>query len=349
MSDFATELLDWYRQHGRHDLPWQTSVSPYTTWLSEIMLQQTQVVTVIPYFLRFTEKYPNVEQLAAAPLEDVLGEWSGLGYYARARNLHKAANIVAADYAGQFPETPGLLEQLPGIGRSTAAAILAQASGQRQPILDGNVKRVLARYFAVAGWPGKPAVAKQLWELSDRVTPQHSAADYTQAIMDLGATLCKRHKPECPRCPVQTSCAAYQQQQVDSYPGKKPKKVKPKQTRYMPIVSNPLGEILLERRPPSGIWGGLWSLPEFDSLEALQDWARDQGFESLSAGLPELKHEFSHYSLAIQPQLLRSDSKNLARIEDTTKHWQPLGLLLSEQSQSPLPAPIRKLLSSLKS
>ena len=236
MSDFAERLLAWFDDNGRKDLPWQQNVTAYRVWVSEIMLQQTQVQTVIPYFNRFVDRFPDVGALATAKQDEVLSHWSGLGYYARARNLHKAAQQIVLEHGGRFPETLDAVIGLPGIGRSTAGAILALAKGQRHAILDGNVKRVLARFDAIAGWPGKAQVAADLWAIAERYTPDERAAGYTQAIMDLGATLCTRSKPACDRCPVSGDCEALRTDSVEAYPGRKPKVTKPLKTTTMVLV-----------------------------------------------------------------------------------------------------------------
>ena len=305
-TDFAQRLLDWYDNHGRKDLPWQHPRSAYRVWISEIMLQQTQVTTVIPYFERFITRFANLADLANADQDEVLHYWSGLGYYARARNLHRTAQQVLVDHQGELPKDIDQLMALPGIGRSTAAAILAQAHGQRHAILDGNVKRVLARHDTIEGWTGSAAVLKQLWAVSEQYTPRRRLADYTQAIMDLGATVCIRTKPVCTDCPVQTDCQAYNQQRTAELPTKKQKKTLPVKSVQMLLVRNQRRQVLLEKRPPAGIWGGLWSLPENTvdqnpTLVCQQRW----GFttEKLSE-LPVFRHTFSHYHLDIQPILV---------------------------------------------
>ncbi len=346
MSDrFADRLLAWYDQHGRHNLPWHHNRNAYRVWVSEIMLQQTQVTTVIPYFEAFMATFPDVQTLALAPEDDVLSHWSGLGYYARARNLHKAAKQVVEAYQGEFPCDQEQLESLTGIGRSTAAAIIAQAFEQRATILDGNVKRVLARYHAVPGWPGQTSVLNALWEHAETHTPDDRARDYTQAIMDLGAMVCTRSKPKCEICPLSTDCQAYANSETRLYPGSKPKKAKPEKTTWMLILEDAEGRILLERRPPSGIWGGLWSLPELDPAygsEELQDACeRELG---IACSNPDLisgfRHTFSHYHLHIQPArlpVIRS-----TQIADTDRlRW----LHRDEALTLGLPAPIRTLLT----
>ena len=347
MADsFAGQLLAWYDQHGRHDLPWHHDRNAYRVWVSEIMLQQTQVATVIPYFEAFMERFPDVAALAAAPVDDVLSHWSGLGYYARARNLHKAAQQVVAEYGGEFPQQQETLEALSGIGRSTAAAIVAQAFGIRAAILDGNVKRVLARYHAIPGWPGQTAVLNQLWQHAEEHTPEDRVRDYTQAIMDLGATVCTRSRPACERCPLQPGCTAYARQETTSYPGAKPKKAKPEKTTWMVILEDHQGRILLERRPPSGIWGGLWSLPELDPAygpEELPDACERQfGFGCSDAELiGGFRHTFSHYHLHIQPARLAVTGPT-GVAEETEQRW----VHRDEALALGLPAPIRTLLTT---
>jgi len=343
---FAENLLTWYDQHGRHNLPWHHNRTAYRVWVSEIMLQQTQVATVIPYFQAFMERFPDVRSLAEAPVDDVLSHWSGLGYYARARNLQKAAQSVINDFGGTFPDTQEELETLTGIGRSTAAAIIAQAFGKRAAILDGNVKRVLARYHAVPGWPGQTPVLKQLWKHAEAHTPDERVRDYTQGIMDLGATVCTRSRPSCISCPLQQGCTAYARGETSLYPGSKPKKAKPEKTTWMVILEDKKGRILLERRPPSGIWGGLWSLPELDpayGADELQEACeRSLG---LACEEPELiggfRHTFSHYHLHIQPARLNVTEQNNVR-DDAQQKW----LHRHEALTLGLPAPIRTLLTN---
>ena len=285
---FSTTVLDWFQHNGRKDLPWQQNPTPYRVWISEIMLQQTQVQTVIPYYQRFMARYPDVTSLAAAPIDQVLHLWTGLGYYARARNLHKAAQQVVESFGGEFPESLESLESLPGIGRSTAGAIAALAMQLKAPILDGNVKRVLTRYFAIAGYPESSTIKKQLWEIAETLLPQDpekNIAPYTQAMMDLGATLCTRSNPACDRCPLAENCEALRTNAIASYPGKKPKKALPVREVNMFIVRNTAGEVLLEKRPDSGIWGGLYSLPEQESENADKFTASDK-LGSSEANLP---------------------------------------------------------------
>jgi len=303
LDAFSIRLLKWYKQYGRHDLPWQKNKSLYSVWVAEIMLQQTQVVTVIPYYQNFMQRFPDIAALAAATQDEVLRYWAGLGYYSRARNLHKAALCIAESHQGAFPVSYDEVLALPGIGPSTAGAILAQATGQRHAILDGNVKRVLARHQAIEGWPGQKVIEKQLWEYAELYTPESKVADYTQAIMDLGATLCTRSSPKCDDCPLVSDCLAHQQNRTDTLPTKKPRKAIPvKQKRFL-IIRNKHGEMLMEKRPPSGIWGGMWSLPELAMDEAVEvavekNW---QLMVDSYSDLPSFRHTFSHFHLDITP------------------------------------------------
>ena len=334
MDIFAARLLNWYEQHGRHDLPWQRDATPYHVWLSEIMLQQTQVSTVIPYYQRFTAEFPALTDLASAPLDSVLRLWSGLGYYARARNLHRAARVLVEQHAGRFPADAQALQALPGVGRSTAGAILSTALGGRAPILDGNVKRVLARYHAVEGWPGASAVARQLWTLAETHTPYRRVADYTQAIMDLGATLCTRRRPACARCPQAAGCAALSLARTQDFPARKPKSAKPTRSTVFAIVCSPDGSFFMQRRPDSGIWGGLWCFPEVDGEDAARALCLKELAQEVSEvqALAPLRHSFSHYHLEIRPLLLKlSRVPALVRESDPLRAWPardlpPLGL-----------------------
>lgn len=343
MTDFAARVLAWYDEHGRRELPWQKQ-DAYAVWVSEIMLQQTQVATVIPYYERFIASFPTVIALADADADAVLGHWSGLGYYARARNLHRAARIVRDEHAGIFPADFDAVLALPGIGRSTAGAILALACEQRHAILDGNVKRVLARHEAVAGWPGRTAVASELWRIAEANTPHERIADYTQAIMDLGATVCTRSAPACDSCPVNRDCAARSAASVGQYPGRKPKVARPlRQTTMVLAISD--NAVFLERRPAAGIWGGLWSLPEMPTTE-VADWCRrvldHDGRPRETWGT--LRHSFSHFDLDIEPVVVRSDlaSRKVADADDTT--WFDLG----EDPPGGIAAPVQKLIDRLK-
>lgn len=307
MSELAAALLPWFKLHGRHDLPWQQDASPYRVWVSEIMLQQTQVKTVIPYFIRFVERFPDASTLAAAPLDRVLHLWAGLGYYARARNMHRAAQTIVRDFAGNLPTDLDTLMALPGIGRSTAGAILALGHGLCAPILDGNVKRVLTRFYGIAGWPGNKQVEKRLWELAERETPHQDTAAYTQAIMDLGAEVCTRSRPRCADCPLVSDCHAYRHDEQQLLPTGKIKNSLPVRRVIFALLENERGEILLEKRPPAGVWGGLWSFPEYRSREELSNWIKSH--VSLVSDdmttLPQVRHSFSHFHLDIIPVIGR--------------------------------------------
>lgn len=300
---FATRVLRWFDLHGRRDLPWQRDISPYRVWVSEIMLQQTQVKTVIPFFGRFMAAFPTVEDLAAAPEDDVLHHWTGLGYYARARNLHRAAQRVVDELEGRFPETLEGLEALSGVGRSSAGAILSIAFGRRASILDGNVKRVLARYGRVAGWPGEGAVLRRLWEMAEEFTPEARCGDYTQAMMDLGATVCTRTRPACERCPLAEGCAALAHGNAQDYPGKKPRRALPVKATHFLIARDPGGAVWLEKRPAPGIWGGLWCFPEARSFDECAARCLDlwQAEPSALTEWPAFRHTFTHYHLDITP------------------------------------------------
>ncbi len=342
---FAGRVLTWFDQHGRKDLPWQHDTSPYRVWVSEIMLQQTQVRTVMPYFARFMQRFPDVQALAAAPIDEVLHLWTGLGYYARARNLHRAAQQVCSEHAGDFPRDLEGLQSLPGIGRSTAGAILAIAFAQRASILDGNVKRVLARYHAVAGWPGETTVHRQLWDFAEQHTPRQRVADYTQAMMDLGATLCTRSRPRCADCPLQGSCSAHAQGREGEFPGKKPRKVLPVRSTVFLILRDRQGHVLLQQRPASGIWGGLWCFPELDSVEAAAPWCRDRLGREPSATLPgsPFRHTFSHYHLDIQPLHVQLAIQPEAVMEASDQLWYNV----QKPLEIGLAAPVARLLASL--
>ena len=313
MNDFSKKILVWYDRYGRKNLPWQQDINPYRVWVSEIMLQQTQVKTVIPYFNKFMAAFPDVQALANAEQDAVLKHWSGLGYYARARNMHKAAKLVCDEFAGQFPSDIETMQTLSGVGRSTAAAILSIANNQKQAILDGNVKRVISRVFAIEGWAGKSVVLKKMWEVVEQLVPEKRNADYTQAIMDLGATVCTRSKPQCEKCPFKADCLAYQQQTIENYPGKKPKKSLPERYALMLIIQDKDKAVFMQKRPPVGIWGGLWCFPQFkkeaDAEEWLQSYFLLNSQEVLSKGetQAQLIHVFSHFRLTIQPIILQLD------------------------------------------
>ncbi|MFN2327817.1 MAG: A/G-specific adenine glycosylase [Chromatocurvus sp.] len=372
----SDNLLTWFDQHGRRHLPWQQDIAPYRVWVSEIMLQQTQVSTVIPYFERFMASFPSVQHLADAPIDSVLHHWTGLGYYARARNLHCAARRVCDNHAGVFPDTVDSLCALPGIGRSTAGAIVSIACGGRAPILDGNVKRVLARYHAVSGWPGKADVAKTLWQYAEQHTPTERVADYTQAIMDLGATVCTRSSPACSECPLSSDCLAHKQGTATDYPGKKPRKVLPVRTTTFILAQGDTGEWLLEQRPPSGIWGGLWCFPALADAQVLPTdgtpeqscQAQDPGPESEAKPKPKsavvalrwcldqlqleprsieplapFRHTFSHYHLDITPVRVHlAQSPGQVRADDSFLWYSP-----ASPAQVGLAAPVVRLLAEL--
>jgi A/G-specific adenine glycosylase len=341
MTSFSQRLLAWFDRHGRHDLPWQQQTTPYRVWVSEVMLQQTQVATVIPYYQRFMARFADLYALADGEEDEVLALWSGLGYYSRARNLHQAARLIRDEHDGQFPQTLDQVVALPGIGRSTAGAILSIASGQHHPILDGNVKRVLSRFHAVDGWPGKREVEQRLWALATEHTPQQRCANYTQAIMDLGATLCSRSKPDCNNCPMGRDCEAHLQGRVGEFPGKKPRKALPTKQVVMPVLLNGRGEVLLEKRPPSGIWGGLWSLPECNGEAEFADWCGLVGADTTTLNtLKPFKHTFSHYHLIIQPRRIELQGVGNRVSDGGAMAWQPL----SKLEQLGLPAPVRRIL-----
>lgn len=303
-ESFQTRLFDWFDRYGRKTLPWQYDKTPYRVWVSEIMLQQTQVATVIPYYERFMARFPRLEDLASADQDDVLHLWTGLGYYARARNLHRAAQVVMHDYGGEFPvHSLEAMAGLPGIGRSTAGAIISISTGKRAVILDGNVKRVLARLHAVEGWPGKTPVERELWRLAEHYTPDHRVGDYSQAMMDLGATLCTRSKPSCLLCPFSDVCVAHKRGEEKRFPEAKPKKSLPERSTIMLLLSDPQGQVLLEQRPSQGIWGGLWCFPQFDDAASLQHWLDEHAPDARrESPWMSFTHTFSHFRLHILPQ-----------------------------------------------
>lgn len=343
--DFAGRVLDWFDDHGRKHLPWQRDITPYRVWVSEIMLQQTQVGTVIPYFERFITRFPTVHALAAASQDAVLGMWTGLGYYSRARNLHKTAQLIIDNYGGDFPADTTALQALPGIGRSTAGAIASISMGLRAPILDGNVKRVLARHYAIEGWSGHTGTLKTLWAWAEANTPQDRVADYTQAMMDLGATVCTRTKPACQRCPLAASCHGLNTGDPTQFPGKKPKKTLPVRDTTFIIAKTQEGKILLEQRPSRGIWGGLWSFPEVAGPDKITSWCVEHlghAGQSIKLGLP-LRHTFSHFHLDIQPAYVDITHTTATFTDHDQQRW----LALSEVESIGLPAPVVKILQSL--
>ena len=320
-NSFAEQLLTWFDQHGRKHLPWQKNRTGYRVWVSEIMLQQTQVITVIPYFERFMEQFPTVKDLAQAQSDEVLSLWTGLGYYSRARNLHASAIAITEQHQGNVPKDLDALIALKGIGRSTAGAIISQAYNNPGVILDGNVKRLLTRLHAIEGWPGQSHLDKQLWQMARDLTPTQRNADYTQAIMDLGATICKPKQPLCVACPMQDCCHALAQDKVASIPTPKPKKALPHKTISVLLLKTQQGQTLLEQRPSKGIWGGLWSLPEFVDLKALQTQLAVNGLPTNTSPVTPIKHVFSHYKLTIEPHLLVLDNASKKVSENNKSQW----------------------------
>jgi A/G-specific adenine glycosylase len=347
LDQLAQRLLDWFDVHGRHDLPWQKNACPYSIWVSEIMLQQTQVATVLAYYDRFIARFPTVRALAAAELDDVLGSWAGLGYYARARNLHRAARTVVEEFHGELPTTLDELMMLPGIGRSTAGAILALSRGERVPILDGNAKRVLARYHAIEGWPGEPAVARELWAVAELHTPSRRVAHYTQAIMDLGATLCTKHRPACTVCPLSNECRACRSGRQAQLPASRPARARPHRRVAALLIVDAQRRVLLERRPEHGIWGGLFSLPEIGIEDSAAEWCAQRLGVSPPSETPlaPIAHAFTHFDLDIEPRLVTLGSESAAVMDRDDWLW------YNPEDRSlrvGLPAPIEALLRSLR-
>jgi A/G-specific adenine glycosylase len=343
MTGFAGRLIAWHKRHGRHDLPWQATREPYAIWVSEIMLQQTQVATVIPYYRRFLERFPDISALAAAPLDDVLVQWSGLGYYSRARNLHRAAQAIVREHRGRFPvDFEGVLA-LPGIGRSTAAAICAFAFGARRAILDGNVKRVLTRHFAIRGYPGEKPVEAALWRKAESLLPKKHIAAYTQALMDLGAGLCTRRQPRCPVCPLVAECVAYKKGLTDQLPAPKSRRTLPRRKTVMLVLQH-AGEVLLEKRPPTGIWGGLWCFPETAAGDDIDKICSERFGARLGAArcLPKLEHGFTHFRLTIEPRWAQV-TRLRTRAAEPGHVWLPV----EEASAAAVPTPVRRILATL--
>lgn len=343
-DQFSDQLLDWFQNHGRHKLPWQREPTPYHIWVSEIMLQQTQVSTVISYYNRFINKFPTVQLLAEAEIDEVLSHWAGLGYYARGRNLHRAAQIICDDYQSDFPASKEMLLTLPGVGRSTAGAIMALAFNQSHAILDGNVKRVLSRFYAVNGWPGLSEVEKQLWQLAEELTPEHNVAQYTQAIMDLGATVCTRSKPKCDICPVTDGCLARKQKMQHAYPTSKPKKTIPLRKTVFLLLENKAGEILFQRRATSGIWGGLWCFPECSPDDDIKEWLlANTGFSAfIIKKLSVIKHTLTHFRMEILPIHLKVKQCNNVKEMDDQQWCQ-----LDEAIDLGVPTPVKNLLLTI--
>ena len=340
---FAATVVRWQKQHGRHDLPWQKTRDAYRIWLSEIMLQQTQVATVIPYYQRFLERFPDVTSLAAAAQDDVLILWSGLGYYSRARNLHRAAQMVVAEHRGRIPNDFDALLALPGIGRSTAAAISVFAFGARHAILDGNVKRLFARRFGIAGYPGEAKVAASLWRETGRQLPSRNLEAYTQGLMDLGATVCTRGKPRCDACPVAPDCVALRQHAVGKYPASRPRKALPQRYTDMLVLLH-ARQVLLEKRAPTGIWGGMWSLPETASGTDMIALCAQRYGAAVAAheAMPTVAHGFTHFKLDIAPQRL-TVSHVAPRAAAPGVMWLPL----EEALGAALPAPVKRIIAAL--
>ena len=345
MNKFAGKVLGWAELNGRSHLPWQLNPTPYRVWVSEIMLQQTQVATVTPYYLRFMQSFPDAGALADADIDDVLHRWSGLGYYARARNLHKAAIIIRDQFRGEFPPSFDDVVALPGIGRSTAGAILALSRGERHAILDGNVKRVLARYHAVEGWPGKSAVSRTLWDHAEQHTPTKSVAAYTQAMMDLGATICTKTRPNCNACPLANDCDAHALGRETDFPGRSDKVSKPLKKTQMILVRADAA-VYLERRPPSGIWGGLWSFPEIGPNEDAASWC-EQRLNATPVDLQRwqtVRHSFTHYDLDIVPIAVRVQNATHAVADTGDRIWYEL----DSPQQVGMAAPVTSLIKKLK-
>lgn len=339
---FAARIVAWHARHGRRGLPWQKDGDPYRVWLSEVMLQQTQIGTVLPYYARFCARFPDVRALAAAPLDDVLAMWAGLGYYARARNLHACARQVVDRLGGDFPTEAGTLQALPGIGRSTAAAIAAFCAGERVAILDGNVKRVLARHFAVEGDPATPAVRRRLWAQAEALLPPRSDMPaYTQGLMDLGATVCTRRRPNCPACPLAASCAALASGRVDQLPTPRLRRASP-QRRAWALVALHERSVLVQQRAPAGLWGGMLALPQFDSAAALRQAAQAIDSAAVLRPLPARRIAFTHFTLTLMPRRLDLRAAPSAA-EEPTLRWLPL----AQVDSAALPAPIRSLLSAV--
>ncbi len=339
-SSFSEAVIAWHEQHGRKDLPWQLDNSPYHTWLSEIMLQQTQVQTVIPYYQQFKSRFPTIEALATAHVDEVLHLWAGLGYYSRARNLHQCAQIIHNQYKGKFPQTLEALQALPGIGRSTAGAIVSLSMNKAAPILDGNVKRVFCRFHCIEGWSGETKAQQQLWQLAEQHLPKENAKAYNQSLMDLGATICTRSKPRCEICPLAPRCACYERKAQKDFPKPKPKKIKPIKHCFMLILQKPDGSVYLQQRPSAGIWGGLWSLPQFDDETQLKRFLSQYPINAKTEELPEVKHIFTHYQLNISPLLCRI-KREPARIAQTASLW------YNNEHKVGLPAPVKKLIQHL--
>lgn len=344
-AQFAAQVLQWFDQHGRQNLPWQQDPTPYRVWISEIMLQQTQVATVIPYYHRFMESFPGVTALANADEDEVLKLWAGLGYYSRARNLHAAARQVRDEFAGKLPDNLEQLMSLKGIGRSTAGAILSLAYHQPQAILDGNVKRVLTRYYAIEGWTSRSDVLKQLWQLAEDHLPNRRNANYTQAMMDLGATVCTRSKPACLLCPLQHDCQALVEGNPTAYPSPKPRKQLPEKQCVMLMILDEENSVMLQKQPSPGIWGGLWSLPRFDTEAAAAKWFKKHYGETFKVMQrhSSFSHTFSHFRLQVEPLLIKQPANAGGIMEAGSILWYNS----ASEFGGGLPAPVKQLLKGL--
>jgi len=340
----AQNLLHWYHKYGRHDFPWQKNPTPYRVWISEIMLQQTQVNTVIPYYQRFIKSFPSTKALARADIDTVLSHWSGLGYYARARNLHKAAQMIYQKFNGRFPRSVDALVTLPGIGRSTAGAIVSFAMQIPATILDGNVKRVLTRFYAIAGWPGDSRISQQLWQIAEDNTPSNDAHHYNQAIMDLGATICTRSKPKCHACPLANNCQAYLQQRQTEFPTRKKAKQKMIKQIHSLLLRRDDGNVLLEKRPPMGIWGGLWSFPECSLEDDIEHYCQTLFNCKVTAkqAWQSFTHQFTHFSLEIHPLLLSITPTSSVVMDSDVKIWYKLGNSLPGGIAKPVTVLLKK-------
>jgi len=341
-QSFSELILQWYDHSGRHDLPWQKNQTAYRVWVSEIMLQQTQVNTVIPYYLKFMQRFPNLKSLSKAPLDDVLHHWSGLGYYARARNLHRSAQIILEEHKGRFPQSITEIEKLPGIGHSTAGAILSLAMNQQATILDGNVKRVLTRFYAFNENLTKKSALDKLWYLADNLTPKNRCRDYNQALMDLGALICTRSAPKCTSCPLEHFCQAHQAGQETQYPIKKTSSKRPQKEIFVLILQDQKGNILLEKRPHVGIWGGLWSFPECNEQQQIKNICKQRFFCEVTkhTDLPVINHIFTHFELMIKPvKLSVRTSKNHVMDSDSLIWYNN-----KEKLPGGIPSPIAKIL-----
>lgn len=341
---FADAVVAWQRAHGRHDLPWQNTRDAYAIWISEIMLQQTQVATVIPYYRRFMARFPDIAVLARAPEDEVLAHWSGLGYYSRARNLHEAAKVICERHTGRFPADAAVIEKLPGIGRSTAAAIAVFSQGARHAILDGNVKRVLARYRAISGYPGENAVADALWSAAEVLLPRENIEAYTQGLMDLGATICVRRRPRCDVCPVSDGCVARREGIEEALPSPRPRKKLPHKRTVMLVLEH-AGALLLEKRPGSGIWGGLWSFPEVALDADLQQVCTEKFGVSCErlVRLPDVQHAFTHFTLTISPRHLA-----VCAVEPRAGEPQHQWLEIAKVMDAAIPAPVRRIAQTVQ-